>query len=169
MSKVYTDDALLLIAKLSNGCLRDSIVKLEQCMAYSDDITTENVVKALNLPNYDDYFKLLGAYAKKDNGKITEIIDSVYNSGVNFQKWFEGFHSFVMNVVKYIFLQDIQKTMIPSYYESKISKYNTNHVIICLKLANKLVDLNNALKTTQYLQETALTYLCSIPKKDVNA
>ena len=165
----YTDDAILYIAKLSNGGMRDSLTLLEKSIAYSSNVTTENVVKALNLPNYDDYFKLLGAYAKKDNSKITEIIDSVYNSGVNFQKWFEGFHSFVMNVVKYIFLQDIQKTMIPSYYESKISKYNTNHVIICLKLANKLVDLNNALKTTQYLQETALTYLCSIPKKDVNA
>ena len=168
-SYTYTDDAILYISKLSNGGMRDALTLLDKSLAFSSDVTTENVVKALNLPNYDDYFKLLGAYAKKDNGKITEIIDSVYNSGVNFQKWFEGFHSFVMNVVKYIFLQDIQKTMIPSYYESKISKYNTNHVIICLKLANKLVDLNNALKTTQYLQETALTYLCSIPKKDVNA
>lgn len=161
----YTDDAILYIAKLSNGGMRDSLTLLEKSIAYSPDITIENVVKALNLPNYDDYFALLGAYAKKDNAKITAIIDRVYNSGVNFQKWFEGFHGFVMNVVKYIFLQDIQKTVIPSYYEDKISKYSTPHVVICLKLANKLVELNTALKTTQYLQETALTYLCSIPQK----
>lgn len=160
----YTDDAILYISKLSNGGMRDSLTLLEKSIAYSPDVTTENVVKALNLPNYDDYFRLLGAYAKKDNNGISEIIDTVYNSGVNFQKWFEGFHSFVMNVVKYIYLQDIQRTTIPSYYSDKISKYGTNHVIICLKLANKLVELNSALKTTQYLQETALTYLCSIPK-----
>lgn len=160
----YTDDAILYISKLSNGGMRDSLTLLEKSIAYSPDVTTENVVKALNLPNYDDYFALLGAYAKKDNAKIAEIIDRVYNSGVNFQKWFEGFHGFVMNVVKYIFLQDIQKTVIPSYYEDKISKYGTPHVVICLKLANRLVDLNTALKTTQYLQETALTYLCSIQK-----
>lgn len=165
MDYTYTDDAILYIGKLSNGGMRDSLTSLDKALAFSHDITTENVVKALNLPNYDDYFALLGAYAKKDNAKITEILDRVYNSGVNFAKWFEGFHGFVMNVVKYIFLQDIQKTMIPSYYQDKISKYGTNHVIICLRLAGKLVELNSALKSTQYLQETALTYLCSIPQK----
>jgi DNA polymerase-3 subunit gamma/tau len=162
----YTDDAVLFVAKLANGGMRDALTLLEKSLSFSKDLTTENLVKALNLPNYDDYFLLLGACAKRDNVKITEIVDRVYNSGVNFQKWFEGFHGFVMNIVKYIFLQDIQKTVIPSYYSDKISKYGTNHVIICLRLANRVLELNNALKTTQYLQETALSYLCTIPKKE---
>jgi hypothetical protein len=42
---------------------------------------------------YDDYFELLNAYAKHDNEKITEIVDKIYNSGVNFTRWFEEFHS----------------------------------------------------------------------------
>ena len=162
----YTDDAVLFVAKLANGGMRDALTLLEKSLSFSKDLTTENLVEALNLPNYDDYFSLLGACAKRDNVKITEIVDRVYNSGVNFQKWFEGFHGFVMNIVKYIFLQDIQKTVIPSYYSDKISKYGTNHVIICLRLANRVLELNNALKTTQYLQETALSYLCTIPKKE---
>lgn len=163
----YTDDAILFLSKISSGGMRDALTSLDKVLSYSKDVTTENLVKALNLPNYDDYFKLLGAYAKHDNAKISELVDQVYNSGVNFTKWFEGFHGFVINVVKYIYLQDIQRTVIPSYYQDRISKYSVNHVIICLKLANKLVELNNALKTTQYLQETALTYLCSIPQKQV--
>ena len=109
----------------------------------------------MNLPEYDDYFKLLGAYSKRDNKAVAEVINNVYNSGVNFVKWFEGFHSFVMNVVKYIFLQDINLTMIPSHYQEKIFKYGTAHSIVCLKLANKLLKLNYELKTTQYLQEVA--------------
>ena len=70
-----------------------------------------------------------------------------------------------MNVVKYIFLQDINLTMIPSHYQEKISKYGSAHSIVCLKLANKLLKLNYELKTTQYLQEVALTHLCQLPKK----
>ena len=66
-------------------------------------------------------------------------------------------------------MQDIEVTTIPSYYANKISKYGTAHSAVCLKLANKLVKLNQELKTTQYLQEMALTYLCSIPTKKEGA
>ena len=107
---------------------------------------------------------LLSAIAKRDNETITQVVDEVYNSGVNFVKWFENFHSFVINIVKYIFLQDINKTMIPAHYADKISKYSTAHSNICLKLANTLIKLNQELKSTNYQQEIALTYLCS-PKK----
>lgn len=160
----YTEDAVTYIAKLSNGGMRDALTLLDKALSYSTNIQIETLSKALNLPNYDDYFSLLSSYAKKDNRQIAEIVNKIYNSGVNFVKWFEGFHSFVINIVKYILLQDINLTMIPSIYQDKISNYNNAHSVICLRLANKLLDMNKELKTTQYLQEVALTYLC-VPVK----
>lgn len=163
----YTDDALLYIAKLANGGMRDSLTLLDKALAYNKDITMENIQKSLGLPHYDEYFSLLNAYASKDNVKIAQVVNDVYNSGINFVKWFEGFHSFVIQIVKYILLRDINQTMIPNTYESKLSKYTTAHANMCIKLARKLMELNAKLKTTSYLQETALTYLCfvSTPKK----
>lgn len=161
----YEDNAINFIAKLANGGMRDALTLLDKALAYTNNVTLESLEKSLGLPNYDDYFALLQAYAKHDNTGIASIIDTVYNSGVNFIRWFEGFHSFVMNVVKYIFMQNIESTMIPSYYSDKISKYGTKHAVICLRLANKLIELNFELRRTQYLQEMALTYLCSIPKE----
>lgn len=161
----YEPDAVNYIAKLANGGMRDAITLLDKALAYSEDITSANLAKALNLANYDDYFALLNAISKKDNEAIARIIHMVYNSGVNFVKWFEGFHSFVCNIVKYIFLQDISATMIPSYYQEKIANYGSAHSALCLRLANKLVVLNQELKSTQYLQELALTYLCVVPPK----
>lgn len=161
----YEDNAVNFIAKLANGGMRDALTLLDKSLAYSNDVNLENISKALNLPNYTDYFNLLQAYAKKDNESITKIVDSVYNSGVNFITWFEEFHAFVINVVKYIFLKDIRSTLIPEYYEDKISKYDTRHSVICLRLANKLLQLNYDLRSTQYLQETAITYLCSAKEK----
>lgn len=162
----YTEDAVNYIAKLANGGMRDAITLLDKALSYSEELSSANLAKALNLPNYEDYFLLLQSIAKKDNTAIATTIHKVYNSGVNFVKWFEGFHSFICNIVKYIFLQDINATMIPSYYQEKISKYGVAHSTLCLKLANKLVKLNQELKTTQYLQELAITYLCVIPKKE---
>lgn len=161
----YSLEAVNYIAKLANGGMRDAITLLDKALAFSEDVSSENVYKALNLPSYDDYFLLLNAVAKKDNKSTAEIIHKVYNSGVNFTKWFEGFHAFICNIVKYIFLQDINATMIPSHYQDKISKYGVAHSTLCLKLAAKLLKLNQELKGTQYLQEVALTYLCTLPKK----
>lgn len=162
----YEESAINFIAKLANGGMRDALTTLDKALAYSTNITSKGLVTALNLPEYDDYFALLAAYAKHNNEEITKLIHKVYNSGVNFVKWFEGFHAFVMNVVKFIFMQDIEATMIPSHYIDKVSKYGPNHSIVCLKLANKLLSLNADLKSTSYLQETALTYLCTVPRKE---
>lgn len=161
----YTGDSVLFIAKLANGGMRDALTLLDKALAYSNCLSLENLEIALNLPNYDDYFALLQAYARQDNAAIAKIVHKVYNSGANFVKWFEAFHAFVINIVKYIFLQDIGATMIPETYSAKISGYGPKHSTICLKLSNLLVSLIHELKSTQYLQEMALTYLCKVPKQ----
>ena len=163
----YTDEALAYISRLACGGLRDAITSLDKCLAFDTNITTELVEKALDLPNYDDYFKLLNAIVRKDNAEITSVVDHVFNSGTNFIKWFDGFHSFLCNIVKFIFLKDISRTMIPYHYLNKIQKYTEQHAFICLKLSNIVLNMNKDLKTTQYQLETAMTYLCVsvVPKK----
>lgn len=167
----YTEDALAFLAKSANGGLRDACTLLDKALAYSENITSENLMVALNLPAYDDYFSLLASYAKHDNEAVTKLINKVYNSGVNFVKWFEGFHSFVTNVTKYIFMQDISATMIPAHYEDKVSNYGVKHSVICMKLSVKLLKLIAELKSTSYQQEVALTYLCvpQVQKKEQTA
>lgn len=156
----YVDDALLYVSKLANGGMRDALTLLDKVLAYDTKITMTSVVCALNLPQYDTFFELLNAYVQKDNSKIVEIVDSVYNSGIDFVKWFEDWQSFIVNIVKFIYLQDINKTIIPSTYESKISKYTVKHAAVCLRLSNLLLKMIYELKNTQHLQEIALTYLC---------
>ena len=145
--------------------MRDALTNLDKVLVYNTDITSENVSAALVTFDYEDFFSLLGAVAKRDNAKIAETVDKVYNSGTNFVRWFEDFHSFVINVAKFVLLQDISKTMIPAHYADKLSKYSMNHYTICLKLANVLLTLNQELRATNYQQEIALTRLCSVPTK----
>lgn len=155
----YDEEALDYIARLSNGGMRDSLTNLDRCLAFSKNITLDNVSEALDLPDYDTYFELLNSLVKKDNESTTKIVDEVYNSGTNFVKWFEGFHSFLCNIVKFIYMKDIRATMIPSQYADKLSSYTEAHAVICLRLSNVLLQLNKDLRTTQYQIETAMTYL----------
>ena len=167
----YTEDAISYIAKSANGGMRDACTLLDRALAYSENITSEGLMVALNLPNYEYYFALLASYAKHDNEEITKIIHRIYNSGVNFIKWFEGFHSFVINVMKYVFVGDITATMIPAHYADKVANYGPKHSLICLKLANRLLKMISELKTTTYLQEVALTHMCVViqPKKETTS
>ena len=160
----WSEDAVQYIGKLANGGMRDALTLLDKVIAYSNVINIENVIAALDLPSYDSYFELLSAYARKDNETITKIIHEAYNSGANFIQWFEQFHAFIMNIVKYTLIGDINQTTIPSIYDSRISSYNSKHTVICLKLANKLLSMIHELKGTQYLEEVALTYMCVIVK-----
>lgn len=156
----YDDDAISYIAKLAKGGMRDALTLLDKALVDSNNITQVSLKTSLDIPDYSDYFDLLNAYAKKDDKSIIEIVSKVYNSGKNFVKWFEEFQSFVMNVAKYVFIQDINKTMIPNYYEDKISKYNEKHAKICLNLSQILVDLISRISRTEYMEEVALSYLC---------
>lgn len=161
----YDEDALNYIARLSNGGMRDSLTNLDRCLAFSKEVTLENVSEALDLPDYSAYFSLLNALVKKDNAAVTSIVDEVYNSGTNFVKWFEGFHSFLCNIIKFVYMKDISATMIPSQYAEKLSGYTEAHAVICVKLAPIILSMNKDLRTTQYQIETAMTYLLSPVKK----
>jgi DNA polymerase-3 subunit gamma/tau len=110
----YTDDAILFISKMAGGGLRDAITLLDKALSFDTNITIESLQKSLGLPSYEDYFEMLNAIARKDNQTIVKIVNSVYNSGVNFVKWFDEFFSFVTNIVKFIVIDAIIITFVPT-------------------------------------------------------
>jgi DNA polymerase-3 subunit gamma/tau len=158
----YTDDAVAFISKISNGGMRQALTNLDRVLSYSKNITMETTESALNLPNYDIFFEMLNACVKHDNENISRIVNDVYNSGVNFVNWFEQFQSFVINILKFVYIQDINSTNIPNTYLGKLSGYDVKHATMCLKLATVLTKLIGELRTTTYLQEIALVYLCGV-------
>jgi len=68
----YTDDAITYIAKLANGGMRDALTTLDKALAYSTDLTIQNLEISLSLPNYNDYFELLNALVKRTTKLLSE-------------------------------------------------------------------------------------------------
>ena len=54
----YDDEALSYISRLANGGMRDSITMLDKCLAFGTNVNTDLISKALDLPDYNDYFNL---------------------------------------------------------------------------------------------------------------
>ena len=67
-------DALEYISKIADGGMRDAITLMDKCLSYSNELTLDNVVKALGVTDYDTMFKLNDSFFDDDKAKMIEII-----------------------------------------------------------------------------------------------
>jgi DNA polymerase-3 subunit gamma/tau len=81
--------------------MRDAITTLDKCLAYSTDLTIENVVTALGLSNYDTMCRFLSSIVEVDNAKQIEIINEVYMAGKDLKQFIKDFTYFVVDCCKF--------------------------------------------------------------------
>lgn len=72
------EDAAALIARLSDGGMRDALSLLDQCVAYSDEITIDTVSSAAGIADRDYLFDMLEKIAQRDTAGAIEITDKLY-------------------------------------------------------------------------------------------
>ena len=102
-------DAIEYIAKLADGGMRLAIQYLEKCLAYSDDLTTENVVKALNVTDYSDFMTLSDLILVENKAELIKKLDEIYASGVDFKQFLKQYISFILDVNKTLILDDLNE------------------------------------------------------------
>ena len=73
------EDAAQLIARLSDGGMRDALSLLDQCVAYSDEITVDTVSNAAGIAGRDYLFDILEGVCAHDAAKVIRIIDDLYS------------------------------------------------------------------------------------------
>ena len=97
----WEDDAIEYIAKLADGHLRDSLTMLDKCLAYSTDLTLENVVKALGTTDYEIMFELLDDMLKQDIKSCFDVIEEVHSEGKDLKQFVHTFIAFLLDISKY--------------------------------------------------------------------
>lgn len=100
-----TRSAVEYIAKLACGGMRDAITMLDKCLAYSTDLTMENILQALNITGYDDYMKLTEHLMYKEYKELIVLLDEIYASGVDLKLFIRNYLTFILDVNKYIVLE----------------------------------------------------------------
>ena len=99
------DGALEYIAKIADGGMRDAITLMDKCLAYSRDLTLENVVKALGTTDYDTMFKLTD-YLLQLNGEestklAVQLIDDIFNAGKDLKTFVRQYVQFLLDLSKW--------------------------------------------------------------------
>ena len=109
------EQACEIISKTSKGCMRDAIMKLEQCASYSTDLKTENVSQVLDSTLFATLFNLTWALQDKNEEGIIKNIDQLYTTGVDLRNFIDNYLDFALDLAKYIISKDIEITNIPAY------------------------------------------------------
>ena len=97
----YTKEAIEYLAKLSQGGMRDALTMLDKCLAYSNELTVDNVVRALGLPDYDVMCSLLSAVVEDNVIDKLDMINTIFMSGYDLKQFIKHFTNFVLDGIKY--------------------------------------------------------------------
>lgn len=79
-------NAASLIAKLSDGGMRDALSLLDQCAAFSGDIDVETVSSAAGIANRDYLFELLECVRDNNPADAIAIVDKLYDMSKDMQQ-----------------------------------------------------------------------------------
>ena len=138
------DGALEYIAKIADGGMRDAITMLDKCLAYSTDLTMENVLQALGLSNYDVMIDLLKALIKKDSKSTITIINDIHSSGKDLKAFIKSFTNCILDFCKFDVTRSYDFIQIPTSYAIEV--YEDNVYEYCRRLLPVLIRLNEAIK-----------------------
>ena len=142
------NSALEYIAKIAEGGMRDSITLLDKALAYSKELTLENVVKALGTVDYEVMIKLTDAIIQGDKKGIVDIIETIHSDGKDLKQFVKSYLQFLIDVQKYVIGCDWNYINLPKLpeYEKWLSKLGDQDIDICLQLLQVLMKLNTEIK-----------------------
>lgn len=85
-SFTLSDEAALLIAKASDGGMRDALSLLDRCTAYSDNITEEIAASAAGIAGSGPVFRILEAAADHNIAEAVKAVGELYDSSKDMQQ-----------------------------------------------------------------------------------
>lgn len=118
-------EALSLIASLSDGGMRDSLSILDQCVAYcSDAISTDDVRKIYGVVTSRDIAQLFQYLYKRDIDSLIRELEMISNQGMDLKRLTSDFISLLKNSIIYDYSSDT--TLINENTKSIIREYIVN-------------------------------------------
>lgn len=112
----YEKDALLKIANMANGFMREAISLLDKCISYSKDVSLSSVETALGITKDETLFELVDSVLSKNTDKALSILNILKSEESNLLNVIDNLLKFLIDAAK------IQKTK-NIYYGGIAEKY----------------------------------------------
>lgn len=141
-------DAIEYIAKLADGGLRDAISLMDKCLAFTDELTLETVVKVLGVVDYDEMFRFTDTIIENKLNESIQLIESVHTSGKDLKQFVKQYIQFLLDIQKYAIGCDWKYISLPrlSQYEEWLKGCGTYEFDRCFELLDCMLKINNKIK-----------------------
>lgn len=158
------EDACDYISRICKNQMRDGISLLEQCAAYDTNLNIENVLKVLGSYSYSVYFKLVNSLIDGNLDSIINIINNIYNDGIDLKLFVDQFLAFILDISKYIICNNLTVTKFPSNQLNEIKKATNfeNPLQYYQYVMNKLMILKNDIKNDTDIKSTVDVYFIQL-------
>ena len=141
-------DAIEYIAKLADGGMRDAISLMDKCLAFTNEITLETVVKVLGVVDYDEMFRFTDTIIENKLNESIQLIESVHTSGKDLKQFVKQYIQFLLDIQKYAIGCDWKYISLPrlSQYEEWLKGCGTYEFDRCFELLDCMLKINNKIK-----------------------
>jgi DNA polymerase III subunit gamma/tau len=162
-------EAAALIARASEGSVRDALSRLDQALAVSPEgVTADVVARALGLGGLDPFFELGDAIAARDPKLALETLDRLYDGGMDVEEIADGLAHHLRQLMLLAVDRSLEKLVDAApadreRYAAQAAKFHANDLSAMLALLlESRGDLRRA-ETPRALLEVALLELCTLP------
>lgn len=134
------------LAKIADGGMRDAITMMDKCLAFSNDLSVENIVKALGTVDYDTMFTLTDCILQKQSDMVIELIETIHMSGKDLGQFIKSYTNFMLDLCKYGIVRSFEYVDIPNTYSDKLCRYSSSAYTEFADILDMLVKLNSDIK-----------------------
>ena len=163
------EDAAALIARASEGSVRDALGRLDQALAVSPEgVTAATVAQALGLVGLDAYFDLGEALAKRDPKRALQILDRLHDAGSDVEEIADGLTHHLRQLLLIAVDPTLEKLVdaAPSDRERYVAQAGEFRPTDLNAMLSLLLDTRGLLRRAEaprILLEVALVELCTLP------
>jgi DNA polymerase-3 subunit gamma/tau len=163
------EDAAALIARASEGSVRDALGRLDQALAVSPEgVTAATVAQALGLVGLDAYFDLGEALAKRDPKLALQVLDRLHDAGSDVEEIADGLTHHLRQLLLIAVDPALEKLVdaAPSdreRYVAQAKEFRPTDLNAMLSLLLETRGLLRRAEAPRILLEVALVELCTLP------
>ncbi len=141
--KLVDIEPLEYIAKIADGGMRDAITLMDKCLAYSSELTLENVVKIIGNSYAGDILDLYEAILGNDSKSVMTLIESKYAAGADLKLYMKDLLTVAIDICKYKIDKSFDHIKIPRMFKDRLdslicSNRNIDIVDILLTILNEI-------------------------------
>lgn len=160
------EDALKLIARNSDGAMRDALSILDQCSVYGDrEVTLDDVLEVLGIANNEYLFKISEAVLKEDASGAIRVVDEIAAGGKDISQFIRDlmlhFRNLLMTKVVSRCEDVIDMSREGIERLKKLSEgYGKDNIIRCIGILSELENEAKWSSNPRILLEVALIKMC---------